>query len=57
VVVNILSFYIFMDNSGLTVAIVVSALALFLLWRHREHFAGPVKPVQPARRKTAGVGS
>jgi putative oxidoreductase len=57
VVVNILSFHIFMDNSGLPVALVVAALALFLLWRHREHFAGLVKPVQPARRETASVGS
>jgi putative oxidoreductase len=57
VVVNILSFHIFMDNSGLPVALVVSALALFLLWRHREHFAGLVKPVQSARREAADVGS
>jgi putative oxidoreductase len=57
VIVNILSFHIFMDNSGLPIALVVSALALFLLWRHREHFAGLVKPVQPARRETANAGS
>jgi len=44
VVVNILAFHIFMDNSGLPVALVVSALALFLLWRHRQNFAGLVKP-------------
>ena len=57
VVVNILSFHIFMDNSGLPIAFTVAALALFLLWRYREHFAGLVKPVHPARRETAGVGS
>jgi hypothetical protein len=28
-------------------AIVVSALGLFLLWRYREHFAGLVKSVPP----------
>jgi putative oxidoreductase len=44
VIVNILAFHIFMDNSGLPVALVVSALALFLLWRHRQNFAGLVKP-------------
>jgi putative oxidoreductase len=54
VIVNILSFHIFMDNSGLPIALVVAALALFLLWRHREHFTGLVKPVQPARRETTG---
>jgi len=44
VIVNILAFHIFMDNSGLPVALVVSALALFLLWRYRHNFAGLVKP-------------
>jgi uncharacterized membrane protein YphA (DoxX/SURF4 family) len=44
VVVNILAFHVFMDNSGLPVALVVSALALFLLWRYRQSFAGLVKP-------------
>jgi putative oxidoreductase len=44
VIVNILAFHIFMDNSGLPVALVVSALALFLLWRHRQSFTGLVKP-------------
>jgi putative oxidoreductase len=43
VIVNILSFHIFMEPSGLPVASVVSALALFLLWRYRENFAGLVK--------------
>jgi putative oxidoreductase len=44
VIVNILLFHIFLDPSGLPMAIVVSALALFLLWRYRENFAGLVKP-------------
>ena len=35
--------------SGLPVAIVVSGLALFLLWRYRENFAGLVRPPQAAR--------
>jgi putative oxidoreductase len=51
VVVNILAFHIFMDHSGLPIAIIVSALSLFLLWSYREHFAGLVKPVQPWRRE------
>jgi hypothetical protein len=45
VIVNILSFHAFMAPSGLPLASVVAALALFLLWRHREHFTGLIKPV------------
>ena len=44
VIVNILLFHIFLDRSGLPIAIVVSVLALFLLWRYRSNFAGLVKP-------------
>ena len=44
VIVNILLFHIFLDTTGLPMAIVVAVLALFLLWRHRTNFAGLVKP-------------
>src|SRR5437879_1940701 len=44
VIVNILLFHIFLEPSGLPMAIVVAAFALFLLWRHRTNFAGLVKP-------------
>ena len=44
VIVNIMLFHIFLDPSGLPIAIVVSALALFLLWRYRTNFAGFVQP-------------
>jgi putative oxidoreductase len=57
VVVNILAFHTFMAPSGLPVALVVSALALFLLWSYREHFAGLVKPVQSQRRDLANENS
>jgi putative oxidoreductase len=43
VIVNILLFHIFLERTGLPMAIVVSALALFLLWRYRSNFAGLVK--------------
>ena len=43
VIVNILCFHLLMAPAGLPLAIVVSLLALFLLWRYREHFAGLVK--------------
>jgi putative oxidoreductase len=44
VIVNILLFHIFLERSGLPMAIVVSALALFLLGRYRANFAGLTKP-------------
>ena len=43
VIVNILLFHIFLEPTGLPMAIVVSALALFLLWRYRTNFAGLVR--------------
>ena len=43
VIVNILCFHVLMAPAGLPMAIVVSLLALFLLWRYREHFAGLLK--------------
>lgn len=47
VIVNILSFHVLMAPAGLPMAIVVSLLALFLLWRYRENFAGLVKNSPP----------
>ena len=48
-IVNILCFHLLMAPAGLPMAMVVSLLALFLLWRHRGNFAGLVKaPVGPA---------
>ena len=44
VIVNILCFHIFIDRSGLPLALVVTDLALFLLWCHRSSFAGLAKP-------------
>ena len=43
VIANILLFHIFLDPSGLPLAIIVAVLALFLLWRYRTNFAGLVK--------------
>src|SRR6202521_5852698 len=49
VIVNIVCFHALMAPAGLPMAIPVSALAVFLLGRHRENFAGLVKaPVGPA---------
>ncbi len=39
VIVNIVLFHVFMDQSGLSMAIVISALSLFLLWVYRSAFA------------------
>jgi len=44
VIVNILLFHVFLDPSGLPMAIIDAVLALFLLWRYRTNFAGLVKP-------------
>ena len=44
VIVNILLFHIFLDPAGLAVAVVVGALALFLLWAYRAAFSGLIKP-------------
>src|SRR5437899_1070643 len=43
VILNILCFHVLMAPAGLPMALVVSFLALFQLWRYREHFAGLVK--------------
>jgi hypothetical protein len=42
--VNILLFHIFLQPTGLPMALVVAVLAVLLLWRYRENFAGLVKP-------------
>ena len=44
VIVNILLFHIFLDTSGLPMAMLVTVLALVLLWRYRTNFAGIVRP-------------
>ena len=43
VIVNILLFHILLNPTGLPMAIVVSMLALIVLWYHRASFAGLVK--------------
>jgi uncharacterized membrane protein YphA (DoxX/SURF4 family) len=48
VIVNILAFHALMAPAGLPMAIVVSALALFLVWSYRQNFAGLMRPPQPA---------
>jgi uncharacterized membrane protein YphA (DoxX/SURF4 family) len=40
IVVNIVLYHLFMDMSGIPVAIVVAVLWLFLVWRNRDAFAG-----------------
>lgn len=42
VIVNILLFHIFLAPEGLPLALVVGALALFLLWANRAAFSGLV---------------
>jgi len=44
VIVNILLFHIFLQPTGLLIAVVVAALALFLLWSYRQAFKGLLQP-------------
>ena len=44
IIVNILLFHIFLEPTGLPVAIVVCALALFLLWIYRYKFPAIFRP-------------
>jgi putative oxidoreductase len=60
VIVNILCFHILMAPAGLPLALAVSFLALFLLWRYREYFAGLVKnggPQAQLPRQTIVMGN
>ncbi len=57
VIVNILCFHVLLSSAGLPLAIVVSALTLFLLWRYRANFAGLVKALEPAHPEAAGLSA
>ena len=43
VIVNILLFHIFLEHTGLPIAVVVSCIALFLVWGYRDRFAPILK--------------
>ena len=44
VIVNIVLYHIFLDTAGLAMAIVISILALFLLWVYRFKFPAIFQP-------------
>jgi putative oxidoreductase len=44
VIVNIVLYHIFLDQSGLPMAVAISALALFLLWIYRFRFPAIFQP-------------
>src|SRR5438552_13908029 len=48
VIVNILLFHIFLEPAGLPLAVVVGALALFLLWAYRWAFSGLITSRAPS---------
>lgn len=56
VIINILCVHIFLDPSGLPMAIIVAALASFLLYRYREHFVGLINPALSAPSRSATTG-
>lgn len=43
VTINILAFHLFLEPSGLPVAIVVVGLNAFLAWAYREHYRGVLR--------------
>ena len=44
VIVNIVAFHVFLEPSGLVIALVVLALESFLLWSHRAAYRGVLTP-------------
>ena len=44
VIVNIVLFHVFLEPSGMLIAVVISALALFLLWIYRFKFPAIFQP-------------
>ena len=44
IMVNIMLYHIFIDHSGLPIAVVVSILSLFLLWVYRYKFPAIFRP-------------
>jgi putative oxidoreductase len=44
IIVNIVLYHVFLDPSGMPIALVVSALALFLLWIYRFKFPAIFQP-------------
>jgi uncharacterized membrane protein YphA (DoxX/SURF4 family) len=44
VIVNIMLYHVFLDPSGLPMAVVISILALFLLWVYRYRFPAIFQP-------------
>lgn len=48
IIVNIVIYHLCMDRTGLPMALIISALALFLLWRYRASFAGLLRARETA---------
>ena len=48
IVVNILLYHIFLDRSGMPIALVVCAIFLFLVWRYRTWFLPLLQDGRPA---------
>jgi putative oxidoreductase len=44
IIVNIVLFHVFLEPSGLAIAVITSALALFLLWIYRFKFPAIFQP-------------
>jgi putative oxidoreductase len=44
IIVNILIFHALMAPEGFPIALIVTALEIFLVWRYRDAFAGLFRP-------------
>ena len=57
VIVNILAFHVLMAPAGLPMAIVVSILALILVWSYRQNFVVLLRPPQLARSQNTSLNA
>lgn len=53
IVVNILFFHIFLDRTGIPMALVVAAIFLFLVWRYRSSFIPLLHDAEPVTNEVA----
>jgi putative oxidoreductase len=50
ILVNILFYHMFLDRTGIPMALVVCAIFLFLVWRYRDSFIPLLRDAEPATK-------
>jgi putative oxidoreductase len=53
IIVNILFYHIFLDRSGMPMALVVCAIFLFLVWQYRSSFIPLLRDTKPVANEAA----